>query len=130
MVDSGADDNFIDKGFVLSAKIPLELYDNAKPMSAIDGSSLETVSNQTGTLTLTIPGNHHERIRFLFISSTSLPVVFGLPWLKLHDPHIDWVSSSIVSWSTFCHPLCLRSASPVTHPSSSAFTPRSDLKAL
>lgn len=25
MVDSGADDNFIDKGFVLSAKIPLDL---------------------------------------------------------------------------------------------------------
>lgn len=76
---------------MLSAKIPLELLDNAKPVSVIDDSSLETVTHKTETLTLTISGNHHERIRFLVISSPSSPVVLGVPWLKLHNPHIDWV---------------------------------------
>lgn len=68
-------------------------------MSAIDSSFHKTVTHQTETLTLTISGNHHERIKFLVFSQPSSPVVLGLRWLKLHNPHLYWISSSIVSWS-------------------------------
>lgn len=29
--------------------------------------------------------------------------------VKLHNPHMDWVASSVASWSTYCHSHCLRS---------------------
>lgn len=37
-------------------------------------------------------------------------VVLGLPWLPLHDPHIDWVTALVVSWSIFCYYRFLHSA--------------------
>lgn len=37
-------------------------------------------------------------------------MVLGLPWLKLHNPVSDWSTSSITSWSSFCHQNCLKSA--------------------
>ena len=66
-----------------------------------------------------ISGNHHENISFFLIPSPTSPVVLGLPWLKLHNPHIDWSTVSILNWSLFCHSHCLHSAIP----SSLASTP-------
>lgn len=48
-------------------------------------------------LALTISGNHQEHLTFLVISSPSSPLVLGLPWLKLHNQHIDWVAFSVVT---------------------------------
>ena len=40
--------------------------------------------------------------------------MLGLPWLKLHNPHIDWSTSAITNWSLFCHLHFLHSAIPTT----------------
>ena len=82
-----ADDNFIDDAFVRSANLPIGKMDTPRPVSVIDGRLLKTE-----TLSLNISGNHHEHLRFLVISSPSSTMVLGLPWLKIHNPHIDWVS--------------------------------------
>ena len=42
------------------------------------------------------------------------PVIVGLPWLKIHNPLVDWSTASIVNWSVFCHANCLRSAIPTS----------------
>lgn len=78
---------------------------------AIEGTSLETVTHQMVNLAVTISGSHQELLTFLVISSPSSAVVLGLPWLKLHNPHIDWVAFLFVSWSMYC----LYSAVPVSH---------------
>lgn len=31
----------------------------------------------------------------------------GLPWLRLHNPHIDWSRRSILDYSLTCHSSCL-----------------------
>ena len=47
--------------------------------------------------------------------SSHAPLVLGLPWLQKHNPVIDWVMGRVVSWSSFCHSSCLKSAhSPCT----------------
>lgn len=89
LVDSGADDNFINSDFVYSTKFPAVRMDSPKRVSANDGSPLESITQQIVTLSLTISSNHHEHLRFLVIPSPSSPMVFGLPWLKLHNPHFD-----------------------------------------
>ena len=61
-------------------------------------------------ITLTISGNRREEIRLLVIPSPCSAVVLELPWLWLHNPHIDWTAVSLSSWSPFCHTHCLHSA--------------------
>lgn len=42
-------------------------------------------------------------------------VVLGQPWLKLHNPHIDWAKAIALNWNSFCHWLLLLST-PVKLP--------------
>ena len=70
-------------------------------------------------LSLLLSGNHHESISFFIISSPTTPLVLGLPWLRLHNPHIDWSTSTITNWSLLCHSHCLHSAVPTTVPTTS-----------
>lgn len=58
-----------------------------------------------------ISGNHHGSVERLIISSPHVPVVFSQSWLRRHNPHIDWSTGAVVSWSTFCHSHCHQSAS-------------------
>ena len=74
-----------------------------------------------------ISGNHREHLQLYVISSPSSPVVLGLPWLRLHNPHIDWCSSAVSSWSAFCHSHCLHSAATTVKPSSCIAPPSPDL---
>lgn len=69
----------------------------------------------------------HSQIQLYVISSPSSPVVLGLPWLRLHNPHIDWCSASISSWSIFCHSNCLCSAATTVKPPVSIAPPSPDL---
>ena len=38
--------------------------------------------------------------------------MLGLPWLRLHNPNIDWTTATISSRSTFWHTNCFHSAAP------------------
>ena len=115
-VDSGADDSFIDSSIVEKSQIPLEILYAPKTVNALDGRHLATVTHCTTPLSLIISGNHWQHLQLYVISSPSSPVVLGLPWLRLHNPRIDWCSSAISSWSAFCHSLCLRSAATTVKP--------------
>lgn len=114
LVDSGADDNFIESDFAAQSGIPSQLLPHPKRVFALDGRMLAHVTHRTIPVSLQLSGNHHEAISFFLIPSPSSPVVLGLPWLKLHNPHIDWVTVSITNWSLFCHSHCLHSAIPST----------------
>lgn len=39
-------------------------------------------------------------------------IVLGLPWLRKHNPQVNWQTGEIISWSPFCHQCCLLSAYP------------------
>ena len=114
LIDSGADDNFIDSDFVMQSKLPFEPLPEPKDVFALDGRLLAQVTHRTAPVSLKISGNHHEIISLYLIPSPMSPLVLGFPWLKLHNPHIDWANSSIINWSLFCHSHCLHSAVPPT----------------
>lgn len=114
LIDSGAEDNFIDKR--LAEQLGCELLPLTTPIqaNALDGRLIAKVTHYTSPVNLTLSGNHHESISLHLISSPQTPLVLGHPWLKLHNPHIDWALGKIMGWSTHCHSVCLKSAlSPV-----------------
>lgn len=107
LVDSGSDDNFIDSNLVTQADIPIEALSSLTDTLSLDSNLLAHITHRTIALTLILSGNHRETIQIFVISSPNSPLVLGLPWLCLHNPHINWVTSS-----TFCHSHCLHSAVP------------------
>lgn len=117
-VDSGAEANFIDQGFVTKFKIPTVKLSCPRVIKALDGSILTQVTHATALVDIVLSGNHSEHLSFFLISSPSSPMVLGYPWLRGHNPQIDWETGRVVGWSSSCYTSCLRSAIPpsVTKP--------------
>lgn len=109
--------NFIDSNLVEHHGLQVIKLEASKEVLAIDGRQLEVVTHKAEPLKLTLSGNHREFIELYIIQSPSTPIVLGLPWLKTHNPHIDWITTTIRSWSNFCHAHCLHSAIPEKSPS-------------
>lgn len=115
-VDSGADENFLDRELAKQLQLIPELLPVPREANALDGRLLCHVTHRTPALSLTISGNHAEMLSFLLIDSPQVPLVLGLPW---HNPHIDWSTGLILGWSEFCLSSCLVSASPSCYPQNS-----------
>ena len=110
LIDSGADESFIDHQLAVEANIPLIALAQPIPAFALDGHKLGTITQQTQLLKMTLSGNHVEDIRFLVLPSPGTPLILGRPWLELHVPHVDYGRGRILSWSTTCYARCLRAA--------------------
>lgn len=63
--------------------------------TSLDGSFLWEVSHQTALVIMIISDDHYEEMSFYEYSSLTQPVILGYPWLRLHNPSIDWISSAI-----------------------------------
>ena len=79
---------------------------------------------------LLVSGNHHKSISLLVISSPLSPVVLGYPWLKIHNPQIDWATRQVISWCTHCLSHCLRSAQSPRAPELSSTSAPPDLSSV
>ena len=118
-LDSGADECIMDSALARQAGIPLVPLEASLTTQALDGHSLGRVTHTTVPLTLTLSGNHSERIRFMVLHAPTAPLVLGRPWFERHEPHISWASGQVLGWSVACHANCLRSAaSPPSVPNS------------
>ena len=107
----GADTNLLDRALAEQLGIEQEPLSQPIKATALDGRLLCTVTHRTIPLRLGMSGNHTELLTFHLIHAPQQPIILGHPWLKRHNPHIDWVSGSILQWSNYCHAVCLRSAS-------------------
>ena len=112
LIDSGADENFLDINLAHQANLELELLETPLVANALDGRLLANVTHRTVPLTLMLSGNHKEQLSFHIISSPHSPLILGYPWLQRHNPHFDWARGNVLSWSPFCHAMCLQSALP------------------
>ena len=118
LVDSGAEESFIDAGFVAQWELPTVELKNPLVANALNGLKLANVTQVTTPVSLSLSGNHHEQLIFYVIDSPQAPVVLGHPWLVKHNPHIDWVGRCIMGWSPFCHSHCLLHAQTLLSPAS------------
>lgn len=110
LIDSGADDSFMDSTFADQLGLKSIPLDCPLVANALDGRPLATVTHKTVPVELVISGNHREKVSFNLLHSPHSAVILGLPWLRLHNPHFDWLTCKVLSWSTYCHSHCLLSA--------------------
>ncbi|KAI5115980.1 hypothetical protein M0805_000615 [Coniferiporia weirii] len=75
LIDSGTEGKFIDAKFVIKNHIPTRPLMHPIQVQNISGQSLTTT--------------------FLVTSLGKEDVILGLPWLKCHNPTIDWTAGTI-----------------------------------
>ena len=124
-IDSGSDVSLIDDDLAQQLNIDRVPLPQPAPASALDGHVLGTVTHQTRPVRMLLSGNHYETISFHILKSPHIPLILGYPWLRRHNPHINWTTGSILGWSPGCHQVCLKQAS-APQPRSSTF-PSPDL---
>jgi RNase H-like domain found in reverse transcriptase/Reverse transcriptase (RNA-dependent DNA polymerase)/Integrase zinc binding domain/Retroviral aspartyl protease/Chromo (CHRromatin Organisation MOdifier) domain len=93
LLDCGSTTNFISKRYVRSHRIPTVNTANAQVVRLADGGT---------TSTCKIAMNFHLFIgdrdfceSLLVFPIESFDVILGMPWLKRHNPTIDWATESI-----------------------------------
>ena len=91
MIDSGATGNFISKYLVRSRGLPTRKKKQQYDLQMADGSKLSTgrIDEETFSLPVAIQ-RHHEEITFDVVGMATHHVILGMPWLKKHNPVIDW----------------------------------------
>ncbi|KAI5115854.1 hypothetical protein M0805_006710, partial [Coniferiporia weirii] len=95
LIDSGAEGKFIDAKFVIKHCIP------TKPLARpIHVRNVDRTPNQARTITrftwrLIKIGGRSITTTFLVTSLGKEDVILGLPWLKRHNPAIDWTAGTI-----------------------------------
>ena len=123
LLDSGADASFICPSLV--KRMGISTVPLASPMRpcALKRASMTEVQRFTQPVKMSISGNHQEEMVFLVLQSPRFPLVLGKPWLRKHNPQVDWIRGLITGWNPECHSTCLRSATipastsnPTTYP--------------
>ena len=84
----------------------------AKPLRpcALTGIQLEEVHLAMTPVKILISGNHQEELVLLVMRSPRVPLVLGRPWMRKHNPQVDWSQGLITGWSPDCHTTSLQSA--------------------
>jgi hypothetical protein len=105
-VDSGCTAlAFVDYAFAVRNNLPLVKLSRKRPLYLADGSFSGWIEYATGA-TMEV-GDHKEELT-LFVTSLAQgnPVILGLPWLRKHNPWIDWESLQL-EFIEHCHGRCL-----------------------
>lgn len=94
MIDSGATGNFISQDLISQHHLPTVLKDIPEMVRVIDGTPISSgsITSNTPMLKLEIPLGEttFSNSITLDVIPMKFPVILGLPWLKKHDPVIDW----------------------------------------
>ncbi len=94
MIDSGATGNFISQEIISKHQLPTVLKDTPEMLKVIDGTPISSGSITSNTpmlkLGISLGETTFSNTVTLDIIPMKYPVILGLPWLKKHDPVIDW----------------------------------------
>uniref|UniRef100_A0A3P9JFM0 Gypsy retrotransposon integrase-like protein 1 n=1 Tax=Oryzias latipes TaxID=8090 RepID=A0A3P9JFM0_ORYLA len=127
LIDSGAEQSFIDCSLVTKLDLPIEPLDHPVKAAGLGGQVLTRITHRTKPVHLITSGNHHEVTQFYITNSLQSPVILGFPWLRRHNPQFDWVNLHITNWSPHCLANCLRSAIPPVFPDHDSTPEETDL---
>lgn len=93
MIDSGATGLFIASRIVEELQLPVREKQDPYSISVVDGSLLNSNDGRVDTETTLLPtviGQHYERLTLDIIRMANHDIVLGIPWLRRHNPTIDW----------------------------------------
>src|SRR3984885_11903297 len=108
MVDSGATEDFIDQQFCIQHQFPVRRLNQPRDIFVIDGKSSSVGPITHEAIIAMDIGSHREQIRFQVANLKKHEAILGMPWLKKHNPTIDWDKEQISFNSERCTEVCLR----------------------
>ncbi len=121
MIDSGATEDFIDQGLCDKYEIPTRETKKPREVYLADGqpSDIGPITH-TAETTMTI-GSHQEYATFQAANLEHHEAILGIPWLRKHNPRINWANGQITFDSNLCINRCLeRSPTVETVPEAQA----------
>jgi hypothetical protein len=92
MVDSGSTGDFISDKLVQSGKLYSRKYESVKTVWLADGKEHTITSYVESTIKL---GDLVEKVELSVIPLVGYDVILGIPWLKRHNPVINWNTSTV-----------------------------------
>ncbi|KAI5116176.1 hypothetical protein M0805_006871 [Coniferiporia weirii] len=95
LIDSGAEGKFIDAKFVIKHRIPTKPLTHPIHVRNVDGTPNQHRTITRFTWRLIKIGGRSIMTTFLVTSLGKEDVILGLPWLKRHNPAIDWTAGTI-----------------------------------
>jgi len=113
MIDSGATEDFIDKGFCSKYNIRTTQAKTKREVYLADGqpSAMGPITH-TAKVPMDI-GSHRELATFQVAKVPNHEVILGMPWLKQHSPRIDWGQGRITFERERCTTWCLKESPKV-----------------
>ena len=115
MIDSGATGySFVDESFAHDQQMTLIPLRHARDVQMFDGSP-----PISGMITHVVRGqlslDQHTETTFFFVTKLSgYEVILGIPWLRKHNPTIDWPLNQLTFSSGHCRTHCLRHRLPLS----------------
>jgi RNase H-like domain found in reverse transcriptase/Reverse transcriptase (RNA-dependent DNA polymerase)/Integrase zinc binding domain/Chromo (CHRromatin Organisation MOdifier) domain len=106
MIDSGATGNFIDDQVARDCGFAILKKEEPYRLTVIDGTDIESnegqVTFETDLLVMKTLKGHSEEIKLDLVAMGTHKVILGMPWLKLHNPQIDWWKEQIIMNQCAC----------------------------
>jgi reverse transcriptase-like protein/uncharacterized protein DUF4939/aspartyl protease len=101
MLDTGATGNFIHPRTIhlLGLTTTVKELEDVYQLSTVNGQPANEdggwIDVETEPLCMTFPGKHTEIITLDVVDIAKHRVILGMPWMKEHNPQIDWKSRTI-----------------------------------
>jgi len=105
LIDSGARGVFMNEEWAQSQGLPIT---NRPFVLPIKGANSRTMGMSTKQTRVTLRVGVYTKDITFDLAQLGHNVILGLPWLKFHNPHIDWETERI----TFVSPRCLTQCLP------------------
>jgi hypothetical protein len=96
MVDLGVIGNYMNLGFMKKLGLLGKVKAVPEPITGLNRENLGTllIMTESGTVLMVVLG-HIECLNFDIIPMGWYDVVLGIPWLKNHNPAIDWKTGGL-----------------------------------
>ena len=108
LIDSGASSQFVDIDFWERHGIALKPKPSPESLILTNGEA-SPVGKITHTCSLYLRTDlHHELLTFQVIKLGGWDLVVGKPWLRLHNPLIDWTDNTITLCSDYRQARCVQ----------------------
>ena len=92
-IDLGCQDNYVSPAFLRKAKFPLKTKQNPYGLYTFDNQPMlankRKIDKKIRPISVNV-GTHQEMLNLNMTETSIYNTIFGLPWLKKHDPRISY----------------------------------------
>ena len=105
MIDSGSAGYFISPATVEKYGLVTHMRDTPLSVTHVQGGSVGVVSEQV-TCEMSL-GTHKETITLDVVPLGKHAIIIGMPWLRVHNPNLDWQTQQVTFNSEYCNRGCI-----------------------